>query len=114
MDNFKIKSAAFALKEMFKGNSYDICTVRDACEVLGLPKHGGELNTLRLYHCVKFTDMDAETRQEVFKRTMGLFSQGPLFDLDAIDKGFGISAKNEVAQQVSGETSNVRKLRWFK
>jgi hypothetical protein len=49
-----------ALRKMFAGSYFDICTVDCALRLLGVPQGSATYTLLRTLHCVHFAQMDPE------------------------------------------------------
>lgn len=59
------RMAAFALGQMFKDSSFSICTVDDACALMGRKGSGSAYNKLRALHCVKWGDIPRDIFQMI-------------------------------------------------
>jgi|GEM_PF-4083892 len=55
--------AAFALEKMFKGDSFSICKIDDACKLMGRSGSGPSYDKLHALHCVKFGEIPANIMQ---------------------------------------------------
>ena len=69
MTEFEAKSVIDSINRMFKDRSFSICTVRNCMEITGAVATR-EMKVLELYHCVSYSDMDAETKAMLFKATI--------------------------------------------
>lgn len=69
MNEFEAKSVIDTINRMFKSRSFNICTVHDCMDVTGAVRMS-TYKTLRLYHCVSYSEMDTDTKQMLFKATM--------------------------------------------
>lgn len=54
-----------SLNRMMKGRRFDICTVRDAAELLGVDPHGEAYRVLRTQHCAEWDTIPQELRREI-------------------------------------------------
>lgn len=63
------KAVIEKLNEMFKGRCFSICTLDDCMQAIGATRTS-DYDTLRLYHCRDFADMDAQSKKWVFQATM--------------------------------------------
>lgn len=79
--DLKQLSAVTALNNMFKNGRFDICCIRNVGELLGIdPKSGGEAyRILQPLHCINFSEMPAELRDEIPNLIRQCLQQGPTF-----------------------------------
>ena len=67
---FQAKAVVDAINEMFRNSHYfNICVVDNCMEVTGA-KRTADYTALHLYHCRNFSQMDAATKEFVFRATM--------------------------------------------
>lgn len=84
MDAFQQQAVILALRKMFKGGHFNICTVRSCIAVAGVQPPRQELDALAVLHCVDWGDMTTEYRDEVLSRTLALFAHEGA-DLSVLD-----------------------------
>jgi len=69
MTEFQAKSVVDAINRMFRGHHFSICKVDDCMKVTGATRTA-DYDSLRLYHCVNYSEMDDETKDFLFKATL--------------------------------------------
>lgn len=87
MDPFKAEAVRLGLRKMFKGSYFDICTVKACADAAGVTIPGELKESLHAMHCVHWSDMTSEMRQEVVRRVVGIFSE-PGMDLSDLEKPY--------------------------
>lgn len=73
MDAFQAETVRLALRDMFKGSHFDICAVRKCVKITGVVPPEGVMETLSALHCIHWTEMTPEMREEVYRRVLGIF-----------------------------------------
>lgn len=74
VSEFEQQAVIVALKKMFEGTHFNICTV-DAClTIIGAIPPRREYNALHAIHCVHWADMAPDFRAAVFAKTLALFT----------------------------------------
>lgn len=79
MSPMETQLVLLALERMFRPTAFfDIVLVRTACDLAGvvLPKRTED--TLRLMHCVHWSEMPPDARQAIFDTVTALFAEKPL------------------------------------
>ena len=85
-DYAKKKLANVALKEMFKPSGhFSICTIRECMEMLNIPPNKETMEMLNPMHCIRWGDMDEETRDIILLCVMELFNEKPFNVANVID-----------------------------
>lgn len=110
IDDFKRQAVAISLKKMFEPTHWlDICTIKEGLELLQIVPPAGQIEALRMLHCVHWSKMEPDFRQQVFQRIMALFEMGTSFDLVQIDRALGTG---NVVQSIAsvGDSASKRKL----
>ena len=74
MDNFQKQAITIALREMFEGSHFSICTVDQCIKVAGVIPPAADYAALSALHCVHWNKMPADFRQQVFVKTLELFT----------------------------------------
>ncbi len=86
MTEFQRTAAIAALKKMFAGKYFDICTVDKVIDITGcIPPDRKDYAALNALHCMHWSDMTPDLRNQVMLKTLQIFEQ-PGFDLELIDK----------------------------
>ena len=83
MTEFEKQACAIALKKMFQGRYFDICTVDNLLKITGAIPPKADYNALHALHCVDWSDMPAGFREQVFVKTLELFTHSG-FPLESI------------------------------
>lgn len=84
MNDFEKEVVITALKKMFNGGYFDICTVDKCLKLTGaIPDHQ-DYTALSALHCVYWSEMSQDLRNTVFEKTMVMISN-PGFDLTILD-----------------------------
>jgi hypothetical protein len=71
----KQRVALFALNQMLKGNHFDICTVREVGDMLGVPYRGEAYEVLSTLHCIDYAKMPKDIRDmipELIQQCLGV------------------------------------------
>ena len=74
MDNFQKQTITIALREMFEGSHFSICTVDQCLKIANVVPPAKEHDALAALHCVHWSKMPADFRQQVFIKTLELFT----------------------------------------
>jgi len=93
MDTFKQQTIITALKDMFQGTYFNICTIDKCLKIANAIPRATDYDCLSALHCVHWKNMPSELREEVYNRTLAMFSQSS-FDFSILDMIF-----NEKNQQ---------------
>lgn len=80
---FEEKTVVHALRDMFRGGTFYITTVRECLELTGAQPPQRDIDALSPLHCMKFRDMDPDYRMEVCQRILALFTHDGLPDFIA-------------------------------
>jgi len=73
----QISALQVGLKKLFRGDRFDICTVRDLCEMLQLSAHSRAVDQLRPFHCVAYGDMPEGTREMLMQQVAEVLNINP-------------------------------------
>jgi hypothetical protein len=87
MNEFEKQSVVVALKKMFTGGYFSICTIETCAKVIGCHIPSDIHNTLHALHCVNWSDMTPPFREEVKQKVLSALST-PILDLSTIDVYF--------------------------
>lgn len=82
--DFQKQAVILALKKMFNGSHFSICTIDTCLKVTGAVPPKADYDALHALHCVDWADMPREFRDQVFVKTLELFSHSD-FPLDQIE-----------------------------
>lgn len=82
--NPKLIALKLALKKMFAGNHFSICTINECIKLTGVIPNSETLKIMHAVHCVNFTDMDDNFRKWIFSETIKMFTI-PGFDFNKIE-----------------------------
>lgn len=74
MTEFEKQSITMALKKMFQGSYFDICVVDKCLKIASAIPPSADYNALAALHCVQWADMSQDFRQQVFVKTLEMFS----------------------------------------
>lgn len=74
LSEFERLTVEAALKKMFEGSHFSICTIDICLKITGCIPETRAYNALHALHCVHFSDMTQELRDMVFMQTMALFN----------------------------------------
>jgi hypothetical protein len=74
MNDFQKQAIAIALREMFEGNHFNICTVDKCLKISGVIPPTADYEALSALHCVYWNKMPDNFRQQVFVKTLELFT----------------------------------------
>lgn len=74
MTEFEKESITIALKKMFQGGHFDICVVDKCLKIAGAIPQSADYTALSAVHCVQWADMPAGFRQQVFVKTLEMFT----------------------------------------
>ena len=84
MNEIDIRIAQTALKNMFQGSHFNICTIDSLLEMTGCIPDKQNYSRLSTLHCIHWKSMDRDVRQWCFEATMALFDNTG-FDLEMIN-----------------------------
>ena len=73
--NLKMDIAVAAMSKTLKNDYFDICTVRDVCDVIGARASGPAYDMLKALHCMKYAQMPASVRDEIPSLLNEVFKQ---------------------------------------
>lgn len=65
--------AQIHIRELTSARHFDICPVRKLCKLYDVSTSGPDFETLRLMHCVKYSDMDQTLRTALRDSMTSLF-----------------------------------------
>lgn len=74
MDNFQKQAITIALREMFESSHFSICTVDKCLKIANVIPPATDYEALSALHCVDWKKMPADFRQQVFVKTLELFT----------------------------------------
>lgn len=74
MNDFQKQAVVLALTKMFEGTYFDICTVDRCLAITQSIPPADCYNALRALHCVDWNKMPPDFRQQVFVKTLELFT----------------------------------------
>jgi hypothetical protein len=74
VSDFEQQAVMVALKKMFTGTHFDICTVDNCLKITGAIPPRKDYDALHAIHCVHWADMPPDFRAAVFAKTMALFA----------------------------------------
>src|SRR3990167_4546121 len=74
MDNFQKQAITIALREMFEGSHFSICAVDKCLKIAGVIPPAADYDALSVLHCVHWSNMPADFRDQVFVKTLELFT----------------------------------------
>jgi hypothetical protein len=97
MDNFEQQAIVTALKKMFKGGYFDICTVDACAKIIGCIPPSNPYNALRAIHCVNWGDMQSSFRNDVVEKVMVCLSS-PTIDFSCI---YEVFRENKTVEETS-------------
>ncbi len=80
----KQEACKVALKKMFEGSHFDICTILNLAKLTNTIADRETMATLQAIHCCNWTDMTPEFRNWVFETVLTMFSSNG-FNLNKID-----------------------------
>ena len=84
MENLEKEVIKTALKKMFKGGHFSICTIDNCLKVSGTIADKSIYLKMSALHCVNFGDMSEDLRKWLFENTVLLFNNNG-FDLSVFD-----------------------------
>jgi len=93
MDEFAKGAVVTALKKMFRGSHFNICTFDQCLKITGAIPDGHVYDSLSVLHCVNWRDMPPSLRDEVYQRTLETFQRSGflMHSLDMIfNEGSGV------------------------
>lgn len=76
-----------ALKKMFQGYHFDICTIRNLLDMTGSIPNPEVYRIMQTQHCVNYSEMDKELRDYLYKESIKMFIPNG-FDLNILDAVF--------------------------
>ncbi len=106
MDEIDIRVAQTALKEMFKGDHFSICTIDTLLKLTGCIPNEQNYNRLSALHCIHWKDMDKDIRQWCFNTTIDLFDNTG-FDLEMIN---GVLREKNLIEEAEKSPGFFKKL----
>jgi len=109
MNEFEKEAVITALKKMFQGSHFNICTFDKCTEITGAIPTGRDYRALSALHCVDWKDMSPNLREEVYQKTIGTF-QLIGFDLPVLDMIFSESSKTFEVKKPPKKSFKVRLL----
>ena len=92
MNEFEKEAVITALKKMFRGSHFNICTFDKCTEIAGVIPAGRDYRALSALHCINWGDMSPMLRSGVYHLVIETFQQEG-FDLIALDMVFNKDSK---------------------
>ena len=74
MSDFETEAVRLGLTKMFNQGWFDICAVKECLEVAHVVPPKATLQSLQPLHCVPYSEMSPEFREELVRRVLGLFN----------------------------------------
>jgi hypothetical protein len=105
MDDFSKEAVIAAMTKMFRGSHFSICDVDKCLKITGGIPNSSDYDALSALHCVHWSDMSPQLRQQVLEKTVGMLSCAG-FDLSVLDMVFN---EDEKVFQL-----NAHKKKWFR
>jgi hypothetical protein len=84
MDSMKKEATRLALVNLFKGTSFNICTIDNLMKLNNIIPDPEVYNMLKVLHCINYSEMHGAFRKDLFESVLQLFKSGG-FDVDDID-----------------------------
>jgi hypothetical protein len=72
-----------SLKALLTGKYFDICRLKDCLEVCGISPHTKAFDTLRLLHCIHYSDMNDDLKKQIPDLVADCFGQGTVLTLSS-------------------------------
>ena len=91
-EEFGMVAVMTSLKHMFESSHFSICDVDKCAKVLGVVPNRQKYEMLSLFHCIHWSEMSVDVRQEVFARTLEMLADKSTimkFDMDTAASIFG-------------------------
>lgn len=83
---FEQKTVQIALNNLFnKKGHFSISTVRDLIEILNIVPDSNTMHALSLLHCVDYSEMGQEYKQELIQKTLALLQLDWIEPVDEFD-----------------------------
>ena len=99
LSRFEQLSVTAALKKMFDGSYFNICTIDRCLDVTGIKPNKRDYDALSALHCVNWGTMDPELRDMTFGVVMSMFQNGSGFNTEQITENlFKAEAISHVRQ----------------
>jgi hypothetical protein len=70
LDTFHQQAATVAIKKLFEGTYFSICELDSIIKLLGCLPDKKDYEALKCLHCVNWSDMPPDLRDEVLKRVL--------------------------------------------
>ena len=87
MDDFTKEVVLTAIRDMFKGNSFSLCTIDRCLKLTGSIPDSKTYDSLSALHCISWKEMSVPLRKAVFEKTIEMLTcEG--FNLSALDMIF--------------------------
>lgn len=100
ISEFEARAVVDSVNRMFKGTSFNICTVDECMKVTGATRTK-DYKAMSLYHCVGFDQMSEDVKRFVFKATMDNITNVDSFpEIRLVDPG------EQLAEQLRLEKLN--------
>lgn len=109
MNEFEKEAVITALKEMFRGSHFNICTFDKCVEIAGVIPSGRDYRALQALHCVDWGDMSYVLRGMVYHTVIETFQQRG-FDLPLLDMVFNEGSKSFELKKPPKKSFKVRLL----
>jgi hypothetical protein len=84
LDPFHLQAAEIALKDMFDKDHFSICDLDPIIKMLGVIPNKKDYQALRCIHCVKYSKMSPEFRNQVMEKVLAIV-QSPGFDSEVLN-----------------------------
>jgi hypothetical protein len=92
MDNFQKEVVLTAMRKMFQGLHFSICTVDNCLKITGAIPTKKDYDALSALHCVTWSEMSPQLRQTVLEKTVEILSSDS-FNLSILELVFNESNK---------------------
>lgn len=109
LDSFSRECLAVAMRKLFEQKHFSICDVDHMLKLAMITPNKAQYDALHALHCVDYSAMTPEFREQVYKRTLALFADGTAFDLSAIDRGFMLQRSADIGNVVSIQSTRESK-----
>lgn len=84
LQELKNQAALTALNKMLRGRHFDICTVRDVGEMLGVNPRCEEYKILQTLHCIDYSEMPSDLRDSIPMLVMKCLGQAPAYQFESL------------------------------
>lgn len=108
MNDIEQKVMEAALRKMFAGGHFSICTIDKCLEILGIPRGGKTYGLLSALHCVDFAQMDKALAAQV-PSMIGEVLNGLPFDVADV-MGKRVESRAQIVDITPAKRSGILKL----